>query len=84
MWHCEPRVVARGNMVEDEGEGVAGDAPPHLPPGSVPVGRRRVVALILRQLEVAALCEEHRPLLVIVGIPYGIGPLIRLKRIYNF
>jgi hypothetical protein len=60
--HGEPRVVACGDVVEDEGEGVGGDAPPHFPPGGILVGRRRVVALVLCQLMVVAVREERRPL----------------------
>jgi hypothetical protein len=45
--HGQPRVVTRGYVVEDGGEGAALEAPPELPRGGVPVGRRRAVALVV-------------------------------------
>jgi hypothetical protein len=65
-------VVARGDVVEDEGEGAVGDAPPQLPPGGIPVARRRDIVLVPRQLVVATLREERRPLVLVVGVPDGV------------
>jgi hypothetical protein len=70
-------VVARGDVVEAEGEGPAKNAPPQLPCGGIPVGRRRVVALVQRQLMVAALREKRRPLVLVVGVLDGVIALLR-------
>jgi hypothetical protein len=54
-----------------------GCTPPHLPTGGILVARWSVVALILRQLKVAALAEEIGLVDVVVGVPYCVGPLLR-------
>jgi hypothetical protein len=69
-------------VVEDPGEGAALDAPLQLPRGGVLVGRRRAIALVVRQLGIAALREERRSLVLVVGVPERVvallGGLLRL------
>jgi hypothetical protein len=68
--------IARGDVVEDPAEGVALDAPPQLLRGGVLDGRRRAIALVVRQLRETALREECCPLVLVVGILEGIVALL--------
>jgi hypothetical protein len=70
-------VVTRGYVVEDGGEGVALDAPPHLPRGGVLVGRRRAAALVVRQLYEKTPSEERRPVIDVVGVLERVVALLR-------
>jgi hypothetical protein len=52
---CRCGIVTHGYVVEDDVEDAALDALPQLPRGGVPVGWRRAVALVVRQLRETAL-----------------------------
>jgi hypothetical protein len=64
-------------VVEDKGEGAALDAQPHLPRGVILVGRRRAVALVVRQLRETVLRKERRPLVLGVGVPERVVALLQ-------